>query len=399
MKPLKVGVLGVGDISDVYLHNLAKYPIVELAAVAGRDLEKARAKAAAHGVPKAYPDAASLIDDVGIDIVLNLTTPDVHAELTLAALRAGKHVYSEKPLATTFAEGKALCEDARRRGLTLGCAPDTVLGGRLQTCRQLIDEGVIGTVHGATAFAVSRGPEWFHPNPAFLYRRGGGPLHDIGPYYLSALVSLLGPVRQCSAVAGRACSERVVESGPLCGMRIPVDEPTHVAANLVFVSGALVTLIVSYDVWDSELPRMELYGTAGTLCLNDIDPCDGPNLFGGDLLLRTRDDYRWVELPRGEAARRPWKKVPIERPFIETSHRENSRGIGLVDMAMSIAEGRAPRASAEMALHILEIMHGMLESAANNVTYPLETRMERPEPMWLQFQDCLSHEPLEPARA
>ncbi|MPV60096.1 oxidoreductase [Burkholderia sp. HI2761] len=399
MKPLKVGVLGVGDISDVYLRNLAKYPIVELAAVAGRDLEKARAKAAAHGVPKAYPDAASLIDDVGIDIVLNLTTPDVHAELTLAALRAGKHVYSEKPLAMTFADGKALYEEARRRGLVLGCAPDTVLGGRLQTCRQLIDEGVIGIVHSATAFAVSRGPEWFHPNPAFLYRRGGGPVLDIGPYYLSALVSLLGPVRQCSAVAGRTSSERVVESGPLFGTRIPVDVPTHVAANLVFVSGALVTLIVSYDVWDSELPRMELYGTDGTLCLNDIDPCDGPNLFGGDLLLRTRDDYRWGDLPRGDAALRPWRRVPIERPFTETSHRQNSRGIGLVDMAASIAEGRQPRASVDMALHVLEVMHGMIESAANNVIYPLETSMARPEPMPLQFHDGMSLVPTEPARA
>lgn len=399
MKPLKVGVLGVGDISDVYLRNLAKYPIVELAAVAGRDLEKARSKAVAHGVPKAYPDAASLIDDVGIDIVLNLTTPDVHAELTLAALRAGKHVYSEKPLAATFAEGRALCEEARRRGLTLGCAPDTMLGGRLQTCRQLIDEGMIGTVHGATAFAVSRGPEWFHPNPAFLYRRGGGPLLDIGPYYLSALVSLLGTVRQCAAIVGQASSERVIESGPLCGTRFSADEPTHVAANLVFTSGALVTLVVSYDVWDSELPRMELYGTTGTLCLNDVDPCDGPNLFGGDLLLRTRDDYRWGNLPRGDAARRPWRKVPIERPFTETSHHENSRGIGLVDMAMAIAEGRVPRASAEMALHVLEIVHGMLESAAHNVTYLLKTSMARPEPMPLRFYNNLSVDPSESVRA
>jgi len=399
MKPLKVGVLGLGDISDVYLRNLAKYPIVELAAVAGRDPDKAHVKAAMHGVPKAYPDAASLIDDAGIDIVLNLTTPDVHAELTLAALRAGKHVYSEKPLATTFAEGRVLCEEARRRNVTLGCAPDTVLGGRLQTCRQLIDEGVIGTVHSATAFAVSRGPEWFHPNPAFLYRRGAGPLFDIGPYYLSALVSLLGPVLQCSAVADQASPERVVESGPLRGTRFPADEPTHVAANLVFASGALVTVIVSYDVWDSELPRMELYGTAGTLCLNDVDPCDGPNLFGGDLMLRTRDDYRWGELPRGDAALRPWRKVPIERPFTETSHRENSRGIGLVDMAMSIAERRAPRAGAEMALHVLEIMHGMLESAANHVIYSLETSMERPQPMSLPFYDSSSPAPSGAAHA
>lgn len=214
MKTFNVGVLGVGDISDVYIENLKKYAIVDVVACAGRDPERVRRKARRHGIPRAYATVDDFLSDRDIDIVLNLTAPSVHASLTLAALHAGKHVFSEKPLAVRFEEGREIIEVAKQQGLQFGCAPDTILGGRLQTCRKLIDDGGVGQVLGASAFAISRGPEWFHPNPEFLYRRGGGPLLDIGPYYLSALVSLLGPIRRCSAMARKSGSQRIVESGP-----------------------------------------------------------------------------------------------------------------------------------------------------------------------------------------
>ncbi|WP_321818495.1 MULTISPECIES: Gfo/Idh/MocA family oxidoreductase [unclassified Paraburkholderia] len=387
MRRFNVGVLGIGDISDVYIANLRKYPIVNVLGCAGREREKALEKARHHGIERAYASADELLADADIDIVLNLTVPQVHAELTLAALCAGKHVYSEKPLGTTFDEGKRIVEMAHAKGLYVACAPDTFLGGRLQTFRKLIDAGTIGRVFGATAFAVSRGPEWFHPDPAFIYQRGGGPLLDIGPYYLSALASLLGPVRRCSAIASMSSAERVVESAPRAGELFKVEEPTHVSAMLEFESGAHCSLIFSYDVWDSALPRLEIYGDAGTLCMSDPDPCDGPNIFGGRVLLRTRRNYRWKDLPRSGVSLSDWEDVAIEHRFNETSHRENSRGIGLVDMAYAIAGERAPRASAAMALHVQEVMDGILASARSGRSVAVETTFLRPDPFPLMFPE------------
>lgn len=320
MKSFNVGVLGIGDISDVYINNLKKYGIVNVMACAGRDIEKARQKAAQHGMAKAYATPEELIADPSIDIILNLTPPAVHAELTLAALRAGKHVYTEKPLATTLADGERILALARERNLMVACAPDTFLGGRLQTCRKLIDEGRIGDITGASAFVVSHGHEWFHPNPAFFYQTGGGPLLDIGPYYLTALLSLLGPATRCCAMAKRTFNTRTVESAPLQGSVIPVEVDTHIGGNIEFANGAIASFIASFDVWDSELPRLEIYGTRGTICINDIDPIDGPNLFGGQVLLRTREEYRWKTLPRQQPAAE-WITVPIEHRFNETSQR------------------------------------------------------------------------------
>lgn len=384
MKTFNVGVVGIGDISDVYIRNLQKYPIVKVLACAGRSLVKAQEKAQLHGIERPYASAMALIADPDIDIILNLTLPAAHAEINLAALQAGKHVYTEKPLAATLEEGRAVVALARARGLTVASAPDTFLGARLQTCRKLIDDGVIGEVTAASAFVVSHGHEWFHPGPEFFYQRGGGPLLDIGPYYVTALLSLLGPVKRCSAMAKKTFSTRTVESAPLRGKTFPVEVDTHITGNMEFASGAIGTLIASFDVWDSELPRMEIYGTKGTICIRDIDPLDGPNLFGGSVLLRTAEQYRWKDLPR----RQPlpdWIEVSVERPFAETSHRVNSRGIGLVDMAYAITQQRAARASGEMALHSLELMHGLLASVASGTFYTLQSSCDRPQPLPLDF--------------
>jgi predicted dehydrogenase len=387
MRPLNIGVLGIGDISDVYIRNLQNYgSLVHVLGCAGRNLDRARSKAHQHGIARAYSDARGLLDDSDIDVVLNLTLPEVHAELNMAALQAGKHVYSEKPLAATTAEAAALVALARERGLRLGCAPDTILGGRLQTCRRVIDEGLIGDLIGASAFVVSHGHEWFHPNPSFFYRKGAGPLLDIGPYYVSALLSLLGPARRCSAMASRTFATRTIESEPLRGTVIPVEVETHITGQIDFACGAIGTLIASFDVWDSELPRMEIYGTRGTLCIRDIDPVEGPNLFGGPVLLRTAETYRWKGLPRPDPLPE-WLPVRVEHRFNETSHRENSRGIGLIDMVLAIRDGRPERASSQLALHSLELMEGLLTSAAEGRFITLTTRCERPAPMPVNFPD------------
>ncbi len=381
MRRYGIGIVGIGDISDVYIRNLQRYAdIVELVACAGRDLDKAQQKAAEHGIPRAHATAADLIADAGVDIVLDLTVPSAHTSVNLAALRAGKHVYSEKPLAATFGESLELVETAAAASVRIGCAPDTFMGGRLQTCRRLIDDGTLGEIVGASAFVVSHGHEWHHPNPAFFYQPGGGPLLDIGPYYVTALLSLLGPVQTVAAMARRTFPERTIQTRPRLGATIPVEVDTHVTGTLRFASGALATLITSFDVWDSELPRLEIYGTRGTICIDDIDPLDGPNLFGGRVLFRDAEHARWRGMPRpyplGE-----WTEVPIEHPFTSVSHQNNSRGIGLVDMAYALRDGRPERASGRMALHAMEVMEGMLASAAGDRFVAMTTTFERPAPM------------------
>lgn len=271
---------------------------------------------------------------------------------------------------------------AAEKGLTVGCAPDTFLGGRIQTMRDLIDSGVVGTITGATGFVAYSGVETFHPNPAAFYQPGAGPLFDIGPYYITALLSLLGPVKRCCAMSKRTFDTRTITSEPRRGETIPVGMDTYTTGVLEFTCGALATLLFSFDVCDSELPRMEIYGTKGTLCMPDIDPLDGPNLFGGELWLRTRHNYRWGPLPRDPArVDAAWENIPITRPYTSTSHTENSRGIGLLDAVDAITEHRAPRASGDMALHALEIMESMLTSAREGRFYDLETTFERPQPL------------------
>jgi predicted dehydrogenase len=228
------------------------------------------------------------------------------------ALEEGKHVYSEKPLAATCTEGERILALAKQRSRSLCCAPDTFLGGRLQTCRRLINDGTIGEVKAASAFVVSHGHEWFHPNPDFFYKPGAGPLLDIGLYYVTALVSLLGPARRCCAMSKRTFDTRFIESEPNRGKIIDVDVDTHISGSVEFVNGAIATLVASFDVWDSELPRLEIYGTKGTICIKDVDPVDGPNLFGGPVLVRDVDNCRWKGLPR----RQPfpdWREVPVEQ--------------------------------------------------------------------------------------
>lgn len=383
LRKLNVGVIGIGDISNVYINNLKNYAdLIEVTACASRSLEKAQKKAAEHGIPKPYASPEELLADPQIDIILNLTTPDAHYPITMAALYAGKHVYTEKPLAAAFEQGKEIIELAAQKGLYVGCAPDTFLGGRLQNCRKIIDQGTLGEIIGASAFFVSHGPEWEHLDPTFVLQPGAGPLLDMGPYYITALLSLLGPVKSICALSSRAFDNRPIELGSKKGQMVPVNTDTHITASLEFECGTMVTLITSFDVWDSDLPRMELYGTKGTLCLPDMDPLDGPDIFGGDLLMRNRDTYRWVEFPRNEdCLKREWIKMPCEHAFNSVSHQVNARGIGLVDMAYAIQRQTPARASGEMALHSLEVMEGILISAKERKYISPTTTFTIPAPL------------------
>lgn len=385
MKVFKIGVIGLGDISNVYLTNLKKYDtVVELYACACRTPEKAAEKCKHYGFTKSYATGDELIADPDIDIILNLTTPAAHYKYNLAAIKAGKHVYTEKPLANTFAEGREIMALAKEKGLYVGSAPDTFMGSRVQTIRRMIDEGKTGIIIGGIVNCVSHGWEWFHPNPDFFYQPGAGPVHDIGPYYWTALLALLGPVESVTAMASTPITERTIYSQPLKGQTIKVDPEvlTHVMAVLKFKNGAIVSANMSWNVWDSKLPKMELYGTKATIVMEDQDPNDGPNLFGGVTLMKNVDNYRWKSMPRvQEEMDQPWTEVDVKHDHTSVSQAVNSRGIGLVDMAESIREGKTSRANGDMALHMLEVADGILISAREGRVVTMNTTFTVPEAM------------------
>lgn len=355
-KPVAVGVIGCGNISGAYMRMLKTLPIVQIVACADLRMEAAQAMAEQYGVPRVL-SVEALLADPSIEIVLNLTIPQAHGEIALAALAAGKSVYNEKPLALTRDEGRRMLALAAEKGLRVGGAPDTFLGGGLQTCRDLIDAGAIGAPVAATAFMMSRGHEHWHPNPVFYYQKGGGPMFDMGPYYLTALVSLLGPVQRVSGATRITRSQRTITSQPRYGEVINVEVPTHVAGLLDFVAGPIGVIITTFDVQASMLPWIEIYGTAGTLAAPD------PNTFGGPVRLRLAGDSEW-------------KEVPVTRPYTE-----NSRGLGLADMAEGIRTGRAHRASGELAYHVLDIMHAIHDASAESRHVLLESTCARPDAM------------------
>ncbi|MGE5548944.1 MAG: Gfo/Idh/MocA family protein [Bacteroidota bacterium] len=353
MEKVKVGVIGCGNISEIYLKNLKAFPMIELAACADLDPNRAREKAERFGPVKACAPE-ELIGDPGLELVVNLTPPAEHARITLAALAAGKHVYTEKPLATSREDGLRILARAREAGLLVGSAPDTFLGGGLQTCRKLLDEGWIGEPVAATAFMTCHGPEGWHPNPDFFYQPGGGPLFDMGPYYLTALVTTLGPVRRVAASCRASFPERIVTRPDAYGARINVETPTHIAGTLDFTCGAVGTIITSFDIWAAELPRLEIYGSEGTLSLPD------PNTFGGPVRIR-----------RQGAA--DWSTIPLTHRYME-----NSRGLGAADLAQAVRYARPARAGGDLAYHVLDIMQSLLESSSMGRHLELASGCARP---------------------
>ena len=382
MSVFRVGLIGTGRISDVYLKNCAAFGGLEIVACGSLNMEESRAKAAEFGVPRvAEPD--EIITNPEIDAILNLTIPAAHADVSIAALEAGKHVYSEKPFVTDLADGRRVLELARDKGLTVGNAPDTFLGGRWQTVRKLLDQGTIGAPTGVAAFVPTHGVERHHPNPDFYYAKGGGPLLDLGPYYLTAMVFLLGPIRQVAAMGKKTFAERKIENGPRNGQMMPVEEDTHSLNLIAFENGVIGEMMVSFDVWESETPRFEIYGEDGTICIPDPDPGDGANIFQGPVWYRTRAEARWTMRPR--------PKVPAEWCVAENTHGFNydARGLGLLEMADAVVQAREPRASGALAYHVTEAMEAMLTSARENRFVDVASTCARPELLPETFpEDC-----------
>ncbi len=357
-EPVRVGVVGCGAISAAYLRHARDFPILEVVACADLEPERARARAEEFGVRRACP-VEEILADPAVEIVLNLTVPKAHAPVALQALAAGKHTYSEKPLAVDRAQGEQVVAAARAAGLRVGCAPDTFLGAGQQTARALVDGGAIGRPVAFTAYTMGPGHESWHPNPEFYYEVGGGPMFDMGPYYLTALLNLLGPVKRLSASATIAIPEREIGSEPKRGKRIRVETPDHLCGTLEFESGAAGTLVTSFatrfPTYDGRFP-ITLYGTEGTLRVPD------PNGFDGPVHLRRAGDSEW----RDVAHRFP------------TGY---ERSLGLADMATAIRSGRTHRCSLEQSFAVLDAMQGVLDSAASGTAYHPVATYSRPAPL------------------
>ena len=354
-----IGIVGCGNISDTYLKNCQAYDNLQVVACADVELARATAKAREFGIDARKVEA--LLADPEIQIVVNLTPPTAHAEISLAALTAGKHVYSEKPLAISRADGEKILALAKECHLRVAGAPDTFLGGGLQTCRRLIDEGAIGEPVAAVAFMAGHGPEGWHPNPDFFYQPGAGPMFDMGPYYLTTLIHLLGPARRVAASTRISFPERLITSQPHSGEKIKVNTSTHVAGVVDFVSGPVATIITSFDVWAANLPRVEIYGAEGSLSVPD------PNTFNGPVRVR-------------RAADKEWRDAPLTHGFTD-----NSRGLGVADLAAAIRSNRPHRANGAMAYHVLDLMHAFDESSQSGRHVEIASQCNRPAALPLDF--------------
>ena len=352
MRKIGVGVIGCGVISKAYMTAMKRFPQIELKAVSDMQQAPAEARAAEFGVPALRTDELLRRDD--IEIVVNLTVPLAHTDVSLAVLNAGKHVHSEKPIGVNMVEARKVMDLAEKKNLRVGCAPDTFLGGGHQTARKLIDDGAIGDVVGGSANFMCPGHERWHPAPGFYYLRGGGPMLDMGPYYITDLIQLLGPIRSVMGVATKLRSERVITSQPLNGTRMPVEVSTHVTGVLEFHSGAAVSITMSFDVPKHKHTPIEIYGTKGSLLVPD------PNRFGGEVQ-RCETGGEWEAVPHSHA------------------HTDGEfRSIGVADMAAGILANRPHRASGALALHALEAMEAFQISSDEGRRVMLETTVDRP---------------------
>lgn len=365
MQPLRIGVIGCGNISTAYIKASRDYPGIQITALADLIPEVARQRASELGVPRVL-SVDDLLADPQIDCVLNLTIPKAHTEVSLRALEAGKHVYSEKPLGVDREEGRKVIELARRKGLRVGCAPDTFFGAGHQTARKLIDDGMIGRPVAATAFMLCPGHERWHPNPEFFYEPGGGPMLDMGPYYVTALINMFGPIRRVTGMASIAISPRTIthkakdgSPGPKFGKTIDVKTPDHITGCIEFESGVIATVITSFATWhgtyDGKHP-ITVYGTEGTLAVPD------PNAFDGDVKLR-------------KAADADWQAVAHTHP------KGYLRSIGMADMADAIANNRPHRASGDLAFAALDAMLAFTDSSRTGQAVQMSTKADRPAPL------------------
>ena len=366
----RIGVVGCGNISGIYLRNLTGLfgKRVKVSAVTDV-IEERAAKASEKFNVRHIKKTADLVQDPEVDIVLNITPPLTHYEVSMQALNAGKHLYNEKVTCVDRQEAGKVLNLAKEKGLRLGGSPDTFLGPAIQACRKIVDDGWIGRPVAAHAFLMNHGMEHWHPDPNFFYQRGGGPMYDVGVYYVTALINILGPVKRVSGSAQKGLPERLITSEPLNGTVIKVGVPTHIAGVMDFASGAVGVMVASNDVYSHYMPFIEIYGTEGTLQVPD------PNYFRGEVKLRRFWEEDWSIIPNlTQTADNPkdkddWHSV------------NNLRGLGITDMAEAIVEGRPHRASAELTYHVLDVMEGIHDASASGKYCELESMCERPAPM------------------
>lgn len=374
MERCKVGILGCGNISSTYVSDIQTfYRDLQIVACANRTPEKAEALAAQFGIPRASTPE-QLLRDPEVELVINLTPPQSHVELNKRILGAGKHLFSEKPFAPTLKEAKEVLALAEEKGLLVACAPDTFLSSGLQSMRYYLDAGLIGRPFFVTANMTTFGVETWHPDPRAFYRKGAGPIMDMAPYYLSAIVSLLGPIESIAALSAQPLEERSVYAGPLAGSRIPVETPTHYTAILKLKSGVAVNLNMSFDIYKSNLPMLEIYGDGGTLAYPD------PNFGGGTPKVYRKEQYLetvWQDNPESRARKAAFRELPELYPRVK----DYSRGIGVLDLAKAIREGRKPRAGMELILHITEALEALVTTANTGTFYRMTTTCDRPQPI------------------
>lgn len=387
-QPVKVAMIGVGAISGIYLQNITNtFREIELIGLC--DLIPERAQQGAAYVkgeiekgsqapqPKIYRDMLEAFEDPEVEVVLNLTRPYEHFEVTKQALLHGKHVYSEKPLGVDMEEANELIALAEQSGLLLGGAPDTFLGAGIQTARRLIDDGMIGDLVGASCAMVCHGHETWHPDPEFYYKRGGGPMLDMGPYYITALVQLLGEAKGVMGMTKKSFSQRLITSEPHHGETIDVDVDTYLAGNIEFSSGAIAQVFTTFDVHYTAQARFEVYGTKGSLMVPD------PNTFGGPVLLLRPEDAAAAPKTDPGLARHGvpdfyagWREMPLLYDYAE-----NSRGLGLADLCKALRTGREYRANFQQQRHVLELMTGFSRSCETKAYLPMQTRYTPTAPM------------------
>jgi predicted dehydrogenase len=365
MDMMGIGIIGCGNISTTYLTLAPLFKGLQVRAVADMNMDAARARAAEYGVQAQTVE--DLLANPGIDLVINLTIPDAHYAISRRIVEAGKHVYSEKPLVLSLADGVALRDLAKAKGVSVGCAPDTFLGGAHQQCRAMIDDGLLGTITAGGCVFMGPGMEMWHPNPTFFFQPGGGPMLDMGPYYIGNLINLIGPVKRVGALASSANATRTVTSQPNAGMVIDVNTPTNIHALLEFQSGATVTLSVSWDVFAHKRVPMELYGTKGCLFVPD------PNFFGGAITM-AGPDGKVVEVPGWD---HPFSRLNQDHPGMGPL--ANYRTAGVADMARAIRDGDDARCSLDRTLHSTEVMLAALKSGETGQFVTLTTTCTQPQ--------------------
>lgn len=353
-KQIGIGIIGCGKVCKAYFRGAKTFEVLHIIGCADIDMEAAQAQAELNGCEALTVEA--LLHHPDIEIVINLTVPAAHADVSRKILEAGKHVYCEKPFTVDLNDAHDLLELAEAKDRRIGCAPDTFFGAGLQTAREIIDSGSIGRITSGTAFMLNHGHESWHPNPAFYYLRGGGPVFDMAPYYLTALVHLVGPIQRVSAITSKAYESRVATCEERDGETLPVEVNTHASGTLEFHNGAILTAVFSFDVHAANHSPLQLYGTGGSIQVPD------PNTFGGP-----------VEYVLAEDKKRGWQEIELTRPYAE-----NSRGIGVADMAQAILGRRLHRADGAVASHVLEVMHAFDKSSETSQSIRIQSKPERP---------------------